>query len=313
MVELETANMEIISDAVRDAFKVVETLYDKKMCNGLKVLSGFEKLDAIISGFFVGDLYVVCGESGVGKSSFAYSIARNLAVKARPPLSLALFCLNKTPEQVALKIICSDGETSYMETTKGHIARDDWPKLTSSAGRLADSPIHINYSNVASVQDLIRQVSNLVDRKLNISFLIIDSLQNLVPEDKEKTSECLRTLKAAALNLRLPVIITSSINMKKKRRDNRSIVADALYNVITKYADVVLILQKDEYDSSLPSDSVRHACGDEDSLITKIKTKVTIAKNSNGLTGSAFLEYLPQYGGFHDVDERPRIKWSEAY
>ena len=308
--------MELISEAVRDAFKIVEVAYDERASHGLKVLSGFEELDTILSGFYIGDMHVVCGEPGVGKSSFVYNIALNLGVKAKPPISVALFCLDRTPELLALRVLCAEGDTSYTKTIRGNISKDDWPKLTSAAGRLANSRIHINYSDVGSVQDLIVQVSNLVAKESNISILIIDSLQKLASEDKAKISECLRTLKAAALQLRLPIILTSSIDMMTDQRDKGPMVKDPIYSVITKYSDVVLILHRDEYDKSLHSNKESHSCRKENALISRIKTELIIAKNTNGLTGSVFLDYMPQYGRFQDVDERPhsaKVEWSDAY
>ena len=288
----------------------------RKAIHRLKVMSGFEKLDAILTGFLVGDVHVVCGEPGVGKSTFAYSIARNLVFKANPPISLAFVSLGQTPEMIALKFLCAEVEIPFVNITNGNIMREDWPKLTGAAGRLADSPIYINYSNVTSIHSLITEVSNMLVNKPNISLLIIDSLQNLVPQDEALISECLRNLKAAAVELRLPVIITSSINIKPDSMDKELIVADPIYNVITKYSDVVLILRKDGYDRSLPSKKESHYCRGEDASMSRIKTELIIAKNPNGLTGSVFLDHLPQCGCLHDFDERPqsdKVEWSDAY
>ena len=150
----------------------------------------------------------------------------------------------------------------------------------------------------------------------NISLLIIDSLQNLVPEDKATASECLRTLKETALKLRLPIIITSSINMKKYPRNKNPIAADPNYSVITKYSDVVLILRKGECETSLPSIKESPSCRYQNALIAKMKIEITIAQKTNGLTGTLFLDYMPQHGGFEDMDERPDsapVEWSDAY
>ena len=308
--------MKTMKDAISGGFLFIEHLYSEdNPFRGLKVLSGFEKLDTILEGFFVGDLIVICSEPGAGKSSFVYSIALNLSLKAKPPLSLALFGLGKTMEQLALKFICVEGESSFRKITRGYIMCEDWPKLTSAAGRLLGSQLHINFTQVTSVQELIIQVSNFVENNPNISLLIVDSLQNLVPKDTAKISECLRTLKAAALKLRMPIIITSSITMKKGPRDDKPVVADQIYNVIKKYSDVVLRLQ--EFDVSYSIKSIRrtrpskNTVSSDDSslflnaLMTKVKTELIIAKNPNGVTGSVFLDYLPQQGKFQSVDEMP--------
>ena len=52
------------------------------------VLSGFEKLDEMTTGFHPGDFIILASRPGMGKTNFALNIARNVAMEQHKPVCL---------------------------------------------------------------------------------------------------------------------------------------------------------------------------------------------------------------------------------
>ena len=67
------------------------------------VLSGFMDLDRIIGGFYPGDLIILGGRPGVGKSDFAMNIAR--MVSFRFARKVAFFSLQNSRHKVAERVL----------------------------------------------------------------------------------------------------------------------------------------------------------------------------------------------------------------
>jgi replicative DNA helicase len=129
-----------MKDVIKDTFKMIEHLYDKKEAI-TGVASGFKDLDELTSGFQPGDLIIIGGRPGMGKTAFALNIAQHTAMHMREPV--AIFSLEMSKEQLVMRMLCSESMVDSARVRKGFIGKEDWPKLTSAAGRLADAPIFI--------------------------------------------------------------------------------------------------------------------------------------------------------------------------
>ncbi len=280
-----------LKNIIKDTFKMIEYLYDKKEAiTGIP--SGFKDIDELTSGFQSGDLIIIGGRPGMGKTALALNIAQHVAIDLKGPV--AVFSLEMAKEQLALRMLCSESMVNSSHVRKGFISKQDWPKLTNAAGRLADAPIFIDDSSAITVLEVRAKARRLKMERGGLSLVVVDYLQlmrsrNVFERREQEISDISRSLKALAKELRVPVVALSQLNRAVEQRgDKKPTLADLRESgAIEQDADVIIFLYRDElYNKNNPSN--------------KGKAEVIIAKQRNGPTGVVNLTYLAESTKFVD-------------
>lgn len=280
-----------MKDVIRDTFKVIEHLYEKKeVVTGIS--SGFKDLDEITSGFQRGDLIIIGGRPGMGKTAFALNIAQHVAVNFKE--IIALFSLEMSKEQLAIRMLCSESMVNSTNVRKGYISRDEWPKLINAAGKLAGAPIFIDDSSAITVLEIRAKARRLKIEYGGLGLVIVDYLQLMrsrgnFERREQEISDISRSLKALAKELKVPVIALSQLNRGVEQRPNkRPVLADLRESgAIEQDADVIIFLYREEvYNKNNPS--------------MKGKAEVLVEKQRNGPTGLVNLTFLADSTRFVD-------------
>lgn len=280
-----------LKDVIRDTFKMIEHLYDKKEAiTGIP--SGFKDLDELTSGFQPGDLIIIGGRPGMGKTAFALNIAQHVAIDLKEPV--AIFSLEMSKEQLAMRMLCAESMVDSSRVRKGFITKQDWPKLTNAAGRLAEAPIFIDDSSSINVFDIRAKARRLKMEHGGLSLVVVDYLQLMrsrgnFERREQEISDISRSLKALAKELKVPVIALSQLNRAVEQRgEKKPTLADLRESgAIEQDADVIIFLYRDEvYNRNNPSN--------------KGKAEVIVAKQRNGPTDIINLTYLADSTRFVD-------------
>ncbi|MBI3593284.1 MAG: replicative DNA helicase, partial [Nitrospirae bacterium] len=192
------ASFSSMHDVVIDSIKMVEHLYNKKEAI-TGVATGFKDLDEITAGFQPGDLIIIGGRPGMGKTAFALNIAQHVGIEMKEPV--AIFSLEMSKEQLALRMLCSEGMVDASRVRKGFLSREDWPKLTGAAGRLAEAPIFIDDSSAITVLEVRAKSRRLKKEHRGVSLIVVDYLQLMrsrgnFERREQEISEISRSLKA---------------------------------------------------------------------------------------------------------------------
>jgi replicative DNA helicase len=284
-----------LRNIINDTFKMIEHLYSKKEAiTGIP--SGFKDIDILTSGFQPGDLIIVGGRPGMGKTAFALNIAQHVGIELKAPV--AIFSLEMSKEQLALRMLCAESMVNASHVRKGFISKQDWPRLTKAAGRLADAPIFIDDSSGITVLDVRAKARRLKKEKGGLSLIVVDYLQLMrgrgnFERREQEISDISRALKALAKELKVPVIALSQLNRAVEQRggDKRPGLADLRESgAIEQDADVIIFLYRDEiYNKNNPAN--------------KGKAEVIIAKQRNGPTGVVNLTYLADCTRFVDFTD----------
>ncbi len=162
-----------LKEIVKSSFDSVEALFNKPgMVTG--VASGFEELDQLTSGFQPSDLIILAARPSMGKTSMALDMARYVGLKSGLPT--AIFSLEMSKEQIGLRLLCGEAMVDSSKVRTGYMARTDWPKLTSAAGRLSEAPIFVDDSASLSTLDLRARARRLFAEQ-NLGLIIVDYLQ----------------------------------------------------------------------------------------------------------------------------------------
>ncbi|WP_333652212.1 replicative DNA helicase [Dissulfurispira sp.] len=280
-----------LKDVIKDTFKMIEHLYDKKEAI-TGVPSGFKDIDELTSGFQPGDLIIIGGRPGMGKTAFALNIAQHVAIDLKEPV--AVFSLEMSKEQLAMRMLCAESMVNASSVRKGFISKQDWPKLTNAAGRLADAPIFIDDSSAITVLEVRAKARRLKMEHGGLSLVVVDYLQLMrsrgnFERREQEISEISRSLKALAKELKVPVVALSQLNRAVEQRgEKKPTLADLRESgAIEQDADVIIFLYRDEiYNKNNPSN--------------KGKAEIIIAKQRNGPTGTVNLTYLADSTRFVD-------------
>jgi len=271
-----------LKDVIKDSFEMIESLYDRKEAI-TGVPSGFHDLDELTTGFQQGDLIIVGGRPSMGKTALALNIAQHVGVELGEPV--AIFSLEMSKRQLALRMLCSEAMVDSNRVRKGFIRKEDWHKLTSAAGKLAEAPIFIDDSSGISVLEM-RAKARRLKMEHGLSLVIVDYLQLMKGKGnferrEQEISEISRALKGLAKELEVPVIALSQLNRGvEQRHDKRPTLADLRESgAIEQDADVILFLYRDEVYNKNSNDN-------------RGKAEIIIAKQRNGPTATVNLTYL---------------------
>jgi replicative DNA helicase len=289
------ASFVTLKEVIKDSFEMIERLYDKKE-SVTGVPSGFKDLDDLTTGFQKGDLVVIGGRPSMGKTAFSLNVAQYVGLEMKEPV--AIFSLEMSKEQLALRMLCSEAKVNSNSIRKGFIKKEDWHKLTSAASNLTSAPIFIDDSSAITVLEL-RAKARRLKMEHGLSLIIVDYLQLMKGKGsferrEQEISDISRSLKALAKELSVPVIAVSQLNRSvESRKPPKPMLADLRESgAIEQDADVILFLYRDEvYNKDNPAN--------------KGKAEVDIAKQRNGPAGvSVHLAYMSSCTRFMNMADR---------
>ncbi len=281
-----------LKEIVKESFRSIEALFERKaLITG--VPTGFEKVDDYTSGLQNSDLIIVAGRPSMGKTAFAINVAQYAAIEGGVPV--AIFSLEMSKEQLAFRMLASEARVDSQRLRKGFLGENDWPKLTTAAGKLSEAPIYIDDTPAISVLEMKAKARRLQVEK-GLGLVVLDYLQLMRGKDlnaprEQEISEISRSLKALAKELSIPVVALSQLNRQvETRTDKRPQLADLRESgAIEQDADVIMFIYRDEvYNQS------------EDNP-EKGVAEIIIGKQRNGPTGKARLVFQKEFTRFENL------------
>lgn len=265
-----------INIAVNNAINNFEVLQNNKgSIRG--VPSGIYGLDKITNGFQKGALILVAARPGCGKTSLGMNMINHAAVKCGK--KCAIFSLEMSKEEIASRSICSLAFVDMGNALKGEMNDKEWKAVLSASKRLSEANIYIDEGFSKSPIDILSKCRKL-KREKGLDILMIDYLQLMQGSTKksqenrtQEISEITRTLKMAARELEIPIILLSQLSRQSEtRKDHRPILSDLRESgSIEQDADMVLFIYRSDMYNDVPE-------AERDSGIAEI----IIAKNRSG-------------------------------
>ncbi len=289
------SNFSPLKDAIKDAFKVIEGLYERKEAiTGMP--SGFKDLDEYTAGFHPGDLVIVGGRPSAGKTAFGLNIALHAGVQQKEPV--AIFSLEMSLSQITMRMLCSEAMVDASSVRRGYV-KNNFPKLAAAAGKLLDAPIYIDETSGMSALEM-RAKARRLKREHGLGLILVDYLQLMRGNGRyeqrvQEISEISRSLKALAKEIGVPVIALSQLNRaveRERRKPNMSDLRES--GAIEQDADVILFLYRDDKDKK---------GGQGDERPENEVVNLDIAKQRNGPTGGVKLAFLSKYTRFMDFSQ----------
>lgn len=281
--------------AADEVFRIGEAHRHGTVVSGIS--TGYAKLDHLISGLHGGDLYVVAGRPGMGKTSFATSLLMNVSKpqEGTPRRASILFSLEQPKEQIAMRVLCAGSGADFGRIRKNHFHTEDYERMTDYLGTLSTVPLYIDDQPAITLMDLRSEVrklqrqiesgvSNIPADKLGL--IAVDYLQLMQAEKlirkrgtrEEEVSSFTQGLKGLAKELGVPVLALSQLNRRVELRpDKRPQLSDLRESgAIEQDADTIMFLYRDSYYEKTRTDN---------------RCEVIVAKQRNGPTDSMELAF----------------------
>ncbi|MCW5212792.1 replicative DNA helicase, partial [Desulfobulbus sp. TB] len=176
------------------------------------------------SQLYITDDYIV-----THNTALAMNIVQHAALINKVPV--AVFSLEMSMEQLALRMLCSVGRIDAQRIRTGHLQEHDWPKLNRATGMLADAPIYIDDTAGMTVLEM-RAKARRLKSEHNLGLVVVDYLQLMqgnsrIENRTQEISDISRSLKAMAKELDVPVIALSQLNRSlESRTDKRPQLSD---------------------------------------------------------------------------------------
>lgn len=256
---------------------------------GAGLSTGFPSLDRKLGGLRPGEMTVVAGRPGMGKTSLALGIA---AAVAEAGTGVLLFSLESSAQRAALTVACARAGLSLHELHRGSARPDDLSRLLSQGERMRTWPLRI-CDRATLTMDRLWGIAQAHASRGEVGLVVVDYLQLMDGCGREnrqqEVSSLSRGLKRLAMSLRLPVVALSSLNRGVEHdRDKRPRLAHLRESgAIEQDADAVLLLYRDEeYD---PESKDKGVC------------EVGIAKNRTGPCGIVKLAYAKAFMRFAEL------------
>jgi replicative DNA helicase len=271
------------------------------------VPSGYTSLDRVTAGWQRSDLIIIAARPGMGKTAFALSMARNMAVDFKKPV--AVFSLEMSAVQLVTRLISAEAELPADKLRKGNLEDYEWDALNSKVSALIDAPILIDDTPALSIFEL-RAKCRRLKAQHDIQMIVVDYIQLMsggssnAGNREQEISQISRSLKSLAKELNIPVITLSQLNRSVETRggSKKPILSDLRESgAIEQDADMVVFIYRPEY----------YKIDEDDKGPTKGMADIIIAKHRNGALSEIRMRFIDKFARFEELSEAPMGAFGE--
>jgi len=279
----------------------------------LGIDTGYCELDRLLNGMEKGNLIILAGRPGMGKTTFALNIIANLCNAGK---SVALYSLEMSQEEIYRKLITREAKISPQDaktqvlkdkqTENNVLFADDvkdfrrkeaqafWRRLQLAMDNVSKWNLDVFDDCNTELRD-IRLSAKVQKQKNNVDLIVIDYLQLMSDKGHEsrvtEVTAISKGLKNLAKELSVPVLALAQLNRAvEKQQNKRPTKADLRESgSIEQDADKILLLYRDDYYNKGG----------------KPYTEVIVDKTRMGENGTALIEFFPAISRFEDYKGFP--------
>lgn len=259
-------------------FQKVDDMLQSGAVNGLP--TGFKILDDLTGGLYKGEVAVLAGGEGMGKTTWALSNVRNVVKVGK---RAAVFTLEMTQEEI-IRIFTSMETGIYKSVLKQFSLSDyQWKLFTKAAGDIGNWPLEIidDFPTLTPVQ-LRRKLRTLTQRG-DMDLVVIDGLWLMEASEPAKNDRprdvftIMRDLNQIARDFDVPILLTHQYNAEINKSKYPTIYHLSESAGVRRNAQVVWGLHRPSY---YDRENVDDA------------TKLYVLKDRNGINTGADLPFI---------------------
>ena len=293
---LITASRAIIDDATEQADNT-SLILDAAEQRLFDIPTGIGDLDRMITGLNRSDLIILAARPGMGKTSFALNIARNVACQAKK--TVAFFSLEMSKEQLASRLLSSEAMVGGTKLRTGKLTDEEWQRLIPASDVLKNADMYLDDTSTITITEMKARLRRLKQ----VDLVVIDYLQLMasgrrIDNRVQEISAITRNLKIMAKELNVPIITLSQLSRASEQRtgDHRPQLSDLRDSgSIEQDADIVLFLFREGY--------YDRENGEENAPQADVNAgECIVAKNRHGETSTVKLHWQGEFMRFTGVE-----------
>ena len=291
------SSIQHIEKFVMEAVDGIEMAYKNRgKCIGIE--TGITDFDRMTGGLQPGQLVIVAGRPGMGKSAFSMQVAVHSAGKGDPT---AVFSLEMTGRDLAERMVCSDMPLDLNAVRNGFMGKADFARMMPSASKIAALPLYIDETPALNIFELRGRARRAVT-KHGAKLIVVDYLQLMRSTSKRaqenrayEVAEISMALKATAKELGVPVIAAAQLGRNAEERSRPKLSDLRESGQIEQDADIVVMVHRPK------KGMVDKETGEslEDGSVELI-----VAKHRNGPVGEIALTFESTYTRFVNKTEQ---------
>lgn len=239
------------SDGVQDLDDLlVEVLGSLERCEQRAVTSPWPDLNELINGVAPGEMDVLAGRPGTGKSLAALNWAAEVALRRRQPA--VIFTMEMSRHEVMLRLISAEGRVPLAALLRRQLSTEHWERVARAKDAIIGSPLVIDDTPGCSLAH-IRARLRVMSRELPPALVVVDYLQLLTGAGRMENRQAevagfSRGLKLIAGEYQVPVLAISQLNRASThRQDQRPRLSDLRESgAIENDASIVILLHRED-------------------------------------------------------------------
>lgn len=286
-----------IKEVLASNFEMFKKLSSEDRSQYVGIPTGISTLDEVTSGLNRSDLIIVGARPGMGKTSFALNIARNVAMLQKR--TVAFFNLEMSREQMVNRLLSSEARVSSKKLRTGNLSPDEWGRISTAASELCQAPIFLDDTATITVPEMKARLLRLGN---DLGFVVVDYLQLMhsarrIDNRVLEVSEITRSLKIMAKELNVPIMVCAQLSRgtEKQGSNHRPALADLRESgSIEQDADQVLFLYRSDYYKNEAADPTAPPAPDT--------SEVIVAKNRHGELRTVPLAWAGEFTQFTALD-----------
>ena len=248
---------------------------------GLRIDTGFNRLDNILEGMWGGNLIIVGARPAVGKTSFALAMAENAAKHRHKVL---FYSLEMLYDELFERYICKNGRVQLNRIIKKEMDDSETYRYVHACEGLSELPITVLDRPDITVQDIRAEARTTAD----VDVIFVDHIGLLKATGKYQNRNLelgaiSRELKNLAAELRIPIVVMAQLNRGRQETDEPQLNDLRDSGELEQNASKVIMIWKKDVE-----DNIRG---------------VKVAKNRRGANGTVFMRFEGEYMTFTEIDE----------
>jgi replicative DNA helicase len=255
------------------------------------VPTGFADLDELTNGLHAGQMIIVAGRPGMGKSTLGLDFCRSASI--HNGLASVIFSLEMSRSEITMRLLSAEAKIPLNHIRNGPMNDDDWSKLARKMGEVSSAPMFIDDSPNMTMME-IRAKARRLKQRHDLKLIVIDYLQLMssgkkVESRQVEVSEFSRQIKLLAKELEVPIVALAQLNRgSEQRADKKPMVSDLRESgSLEQDADMVMLVHREdvyEKESTRPGEA-----------------DIMLAKHRNGPTRDITVLFQGHYSRFVDM------------
>ncbi|WP_437948683.1 replicative DNA helicase [Sorangium sp. So ce296] len=293
---------------------------------GEGIRTGYLEYDRKTLGLRAGQLRIVAGRPGSGKSSWARGLAVN-ATKTREPVQIgaAVFSMEMTRDEVSLGMLFSEAHVDGKLWASNQLQEKHWSQLTSAAAVITQLGLIVDDTPALTLAELRSRVLRYASefdrpaeggqRARRLAVVVVDYLQLMKGSGKpglsrqQELGEISRGLKALAKELQICVVALAQMNREAEKQRRRPQMSDLRESGdLEADADEVTFIHQAPDDDARPAPARRGGGAghgqDVDDGPEKGVAEIIIRKQRGGETGMIRMRWFGECTRFVDLSPR---------